>query len=73
MSLYPQAIKDYKTAVKLNRGFALGYYSMAKAYEKLNRGRDALECYEKYLSADPREEELIKEAEKKVNELGEKY
>ena len=73
MSLYPQAIKDYKTAVKLNRGFALGYYSMAKAYEKLNRGRDALECYEKYLSADPREEELIKEAEKKVIELGEKY
>ena len=46
---------------------------MAKAYEKINRGRDALEAYEKYLATDPREEELIKEAQKKVIELGEKY
>ncbi len=73
MGLYQQAVKDYKNAVRLSRGFALGYYSMAKAYEKLNRGREALEAYEKYLSADPKEAELVKEAQKKVIELGEKY
>lgn len=73
MQMYPQAVKDYKMAVKLNRTFSLGYYSMAKAYEKMGSGRDALEAYEKYLSGNPKEEELIKEAEKKVVELGEKY
>ena len=73
MQMYSQAVKDYKMAVKLNRTFSLGYYSMAKAYEKLGSGRDALEAYEKYLSGNPKEEELIKEAERKVIELGEKY
>ena len=73
MELYQQAVKDYKTAIRLNRSFGLGYYSLAKAYEKMGSGRDALEAYEKYLSGNPREEELIKEAEKKVIELGEKY
>lgn len=73
MGLYPQAIKDYKSSVRLSRGFGLGYYSMAKAYEKISREREALEAYEKYLATDPREEELIKEAQKKVIELGEKY
>ena len=71
--MYPQAIKDYRTTVKLNRSFSLGYYSLAKAYEKIGKERDALEAYEKYLSGNPKEEELIKEAEKKVIELGEKY
>ena len=73
MQMYPQAIKDYRTTVKLNRTFSLGYYSLAKAYEKIGKERDALEAYEKYLSGNPKEEELIKEAEKKVIELGEKY
>lgn len=73
MNMYSRAVKDYKMAVKLNRSFSLGYYSMAKAYEKMGSGREALEAYEKYLSGNPKEEELIKEAEKKVIELGEKY
>ncbi len=73
MEMYPEAIKSYRMSVKLNRSFSLGYYSLAKVCEKYGRFRDALEAYEKYLSVDPKEEELIKEAEKKVIELGEKY
>ncbi len=73
MKMYPEAIKDYETCIKINRNFTIGYYSLAVAYEKYNRGRDALDYYERYLSLYPKEEELIKQAEQKVIELGNKY
>lgn len=70
---YPRAIEDFKTTVKINRGFSLGYYSLAKAYEKYGREQDALVAWEKYLSSEPNQKELVDEAQKKVIELGKKY
>ena len=42
-------------------------------FEKFNREREALDAYENFLSKDPQDRELAKEAQKKVKVLGDKY
>lgn len=73
MGNFANAIKDYQTTIQLNRSFSLAYFSLASAYEKYGRGKDALTYWEKYLSLEPNESELVKQAQQKVIELGEKY
>ncbi len=66
-------IIDLQKAIELDPSFYMAYYQLGKAYEKINDERSALVIYEKFLSIEPEEKELIKEVQKKVLILGKKY
>ena len=51
----------------------MAYYQLGMAYEKINDEKNALVAYEKFLSIEPDEKELITEIQQKVLTLGAKY
>lgn len=66
-------IIDLQKAIEYDPGYYMAYYQLGKAYEKINDERSALVAYEKFLSTEPEEKDLIEEIQKKVVALGAKY
>ncbi len=66
-------IIDLQKAIEYDPGYYMAYYQLGKAYEKINDERSALVAYEKFLSTEPEEKDLINEVQKKVIALGTKY
>lgn len=66
-------IIDLQKAIELDPSYYMSYYQLGLAYEKVKDERSALVAYERFLSTEPDEKELVKEVEKKVLELGKKY
>ena len=66
-------IIDLQKALELNPGYYMAYYQLGKAYEKINDEKSALVAYEKFLSTEPDEKDLINEVQNKVINLGNKY
>jgi len=67
------AIIDLQKAIELDASQYMAYYQLGKLYEKINDERSALVAYERFLSIEPEEKELIDEIQKKVLVLGAKY
>lgn len=67
------AIIDFQKAIEFDASYYMAYYQLGKAYEKVNDERSALVAYEKFLSIEPDEKELVDEIQKKVINLGAKY
>ena len=67
------AIIDFQKAIEFDGSNYMAYYQLGKTYEKINDERSALVAYEKFLSVEPDEKELINEIQKKVISLGAKY
>ena len=66
-------IIDLQKAISFDPGYYMAYYQLGLAYEKVKDERSALVAYEKFLSTEPDEKELIQEVQKKVMDLGAKY
>lgn len=66
-------IIDLQKAIELDPTYYMSYYQLGLAYEKIKDERSALVAYERFLSTEPDEKELVKEVEKKVLEFGKKY
>ncbi|MDO5438067.1 MAG: tetratricopeptide repeat protein, partial [bacterium] len=67
------AVSDFKDTVKIDRNYVVAYYKMAESLEKINKKKEALYMYEKYLGAENIDKEFAKKAEQKVIDLGERY
>lgn len=67
------AIYDFQKSIELDPAYYMAYYHLGKTYEKIKDERNALMAYERFLSIEPDEKELIDEIEKKVVSLGVKY
>ncbi len=70
---YKGAVADFKDTVKIDRNYVSAYYKLAENLERINKPKDALYMYEKFLGAENIDREFAKKAEKRVIELGEKY
>ena len=66
-------IIDLQKAIELDPSYYMAYYQLGRAYEKIDDERSALVAYERFLSIEPDEKELIEEIQKKVISLGDKY
>lgn len=67
------AIIDLQKAIELDGANYMAYYQLGKLYEKIKDERSALVAYERFLSIEPDEKDLIDEIQKKVISLGAKY
>ncbi len=70
---YKGAVNDFRETVKIDRNYFVAYYNLAEALEKINKEKEALFMYEKFLGAENIDKELMKRAEQRVIELGEKF
>lgn len=66
-------IEDLNKAVELDPSYYMAYYQLAKTYEKIDEERNALIIYERFLSTEPDEKDLVLEVQKKVEQLAKKY
>ena len=67
------AVIDLQKAIELDPAYYMAYYQLGVSYEKIKDERSALVAYEKFLSMEPDEKELVDEIQEKVVKLGEKY
>lgn len=67
------AIIDLQKAIEYDPGHYMAYYQLGNLYEKIRDERSALVAYERFLSIEPDEKELIDEIQKKVIALQAKY
>ena len=67
------AIIDLQKSIKLDATNYMSYYHLGKTYEKIGDERSALVAYERFLSVEPEEKDLVDEIQKKVIELENKY
>ena len=67
------SIIDLQKAIDIDPSYYMAYYQLGKTYEKIGDERSALVAWERFLSIEPDEKELIQEIQKKVVLLGEKY
>ena len=66
-------IMDLQKSIELDPTYYMAYYQLGVAYEKIKDERNALVAYEKFLSIEPDEKDLINEIQQKVLTLGAKY
>ncbi len=66
-------IIDLQKAIELDPGYYMSYYQLGLAYEKIRNERSALVAYERFLSTEPPEKDLVDEVVKKVTQLSKKY
>jgi len=66
-------IIDLQKAVELDSTNHMAFYQLGLAYEKINDERSALVAFERFLSTEPDEKELIDEVQKKVILYSKKY
>ena len=67
------AIIDLQKAIEFDPSNYMAYYQLGQTYEKIGDERSALVAYERFLSIEPDEKELIDEIQQKVIDLGAKY
>ena len=67
------AIIDFQKAIDIDPAYYMAYYYLGKSYEKVKDFKNALVAYERFLSIEPDEEDLVNEIQKKVIDLGQKY
>jgi len=67
------AATDLYSAIKVNPGFELPYFTLAQILERTGNGKEALGLYERFLSGDSDDREMVQEAQKRVEELTKKY
>lgn len=70
---YKNAIVDLKNSIKADPNFELAYFSLAQILEKTDSKKEALEAYERFLSGNSTDKELIKKAQERIDELTKKY
>ena len=70
---YTSAISDLNQAIELDSSHCLSFYLLGKIYEKMHDGKNALISYERFLSTEPDDMELVDEVQKKVIEMGKRY
>lgn len=70
---YKGAISDFRETVKIDRNYAVAYFKLGENLEKINKKKEALYMYEKFLGAENIDENLARIAEQRITELGEKY
>ena len=70
---YSSAISDLNKAIELDPSYCLSFYRLGKIYEKMHDGKSALVAYERFLSTEPDDKELVDEVQKKVIEMGKRY
>lgn len=70
---YKGAVSDFRETVKIDRNFAVAYFKLGENLEKINKKKEALYMYEKFLGAENIDENLARIAEQRITELGEKY
>ncbi len=68
-----QAVNDLKDAIKSDPRFELSYFSMAQILERTGNSKEALGMYERFLSGDSDDKELIQQAQERLEELTKKY
>lgn len=73
MQNYKGAVFDFRQTIEVDRNYIVAYFKLAENLEKINKKKEALYMYEKYLGAENLDKELMKKAEQKVIELGEQY
>lgn len=66
-------IIDLQKSIELDPSYYMSYYQLGLAYEKIKDERSALVAYERFLSIEPDEKDLIKEVQQKVMNLSKKY
>lgn len=67
------SIIDLQKSIELDPTYYMAYYNLGKVYEKIKDYKSALVAYERFLSIEPDEKELVDEIQKKVITLGQKY
>lgn len=67
------AIIDLQKTIELDPSYYMAYYQLGHIYEKIYDEKSALVAYERFLSVEPDEKELMKEVQNKVINLGKKY
>ena len=67
------AVIDLQKAITCDPSNYMAFYQLGKLYEKIKNERSALVAYERFLSIEPDEKELVDEVQKKVINLGAKY
>ena len=67
------SIIDLQKSIELDPTYYMAFYELGKIYEKIKDYKSALVAYERFLSMEPDERELVDEIQKKVIDLGQKY
>ena len=67
------AIIDLQKSTTYDPANYMAFYQLGKVYEKIKNERSALVAYERFLSIEPDEKELVEEVQKKVLSLSAKY
>ena len=67
------SVIDFQKAIELNPGYYMAYYYLGKTYEKIKDEKSALVAYERFLSMEPDDKELVSEIQKKVIDFEKKY
>lgn len=73
MGSFNAAIADFRKTIEIDRNYVDAYYSLAENLERVNRKKEALFMYEKYLGAENIDEGLAQKAQSRVLDLGERY
>ncbi len=73
MNDFKGAVSDLRQTVEIDRNYVVAYFKLAENLERINKRKEALYMYEKYLGAENLDKELSKKAEQKVIELGAQY
>jgi len=67
------SILDLQKTIEFDPAYYMAYYQLGKMYEKIHDEKNALISYERFLSTEPDEKDLVEEVQKKVINLGKKY
>jgi len=66
---YAEAVQDFLKAVKLNSEYALSYYSLGLAYDKLKKFNDSLASYEKFIQMSTDDNKYTQYAKTRINTI----
>lgn len=67
------AVNDLQSAIKADPESGLPYFTLAQILERTGNGKEALGLYERFLSGTSDDKEMIRQAQKRVEELSKKY
>jgi len=66
---YAEAVQDFLKAVKLNSEYALSYYSLGLAYDKLKKFNDSLASYERFIQMSTDDNKYTQYAKTRINTI----
>lgn len=66
---YADAVQDFLKAIKLNSEYALSYYSLGLAFDKLKKFNDSLASYEKFVQMSTDDNKYTQYAKTRINTI----